>query len=173
MHNRYALRMSCFRIVVEKALAICLALCLGIIPALPGDKVDIVPPGNWAAVESLQKGTSISVRMTSGDRMDGKFQGLDAESIHLMMNKQERIFPRNSIAEVWQLRVPDRKRNGALIGMGAGALAGGIGAAASGARFSGEDQYGVLLVAIGAGLGAIVGATTDAMIKGNRLLYRK
>ncbi len=118
---------------MRKTSAMCLALWLGVMPVIAKNKVDIVPSGNWAAVGSLQNGTAISVRMTSGDRMDGKFHGLDPEGIRLMMDKQERIFPRNGIAEVWQLRVPDRKRNGTLIGMAAGAAVGFSIAAANGA----------------------------------------
>jgi hypothetical protein len=172
MHGRYTLVFS-YRSVMGQMLAICIALSLGAIPALPKDNAGIVPPGNWAAVESLQKGTSISVRMTSSDRMDGKFRGLDTEGIHLTIDNQERVYPRNSIAEVWQLRVWDRKLNGTLIGMFVGALAGVAGAGTSKAPFTGEDKVGVLFVGAGIGLGALIGATTDALIKSDRLLYRK
>ncbi len=162
---------------MRKTLAICFALWLGVMPVIAKNKVDIVPPGNWAAVGSLQNDTAISVRMTSGDRMEGKFHGLDAESIRLMMDKQERIFPRNCIAEVWQLRVPDRKRNGTLIGMAAGAAVGFSIAAANGAFSEGGDTAakevysGFALVSTG--LGALLGLTVDVLIKGDRLLYRK
>ena len=171
-NHRYVLVFG-FKKVLKKAIMIYLALSLGVIPILPRDGAGIIPPGNWGAVESLTQGTEISVRMTSGDKMDGKFLSLDNESIRLTIDNQERIYPRNSIAEVYQLRVPDPKLNGALIGMGAGALVGVIGAVASDAPVSGEDKWGVLLVAAGIGLGAVIGTTTDAMIKGNRLLYRK
>lgn len=133
----------------------------------------IVPLGNWEVVESLAQGTEISVLMTFGDRMDGRFLSLDAESIRLAINGKDRIYPRRDVAEVWQLRMPDRKLNGALIGMGAGALAGVIGAVASDAQFEGEDKWGVLFVIAGIGLGALAGAVVDATIKGNRLIYRK
>ena len=141
---------------MRKTLAMCLTICLATMPVIAKGKVDIVPPGNWAAVESLQKGTSISVRMTSADRVEGNFLDLDNESIRLTIDNQEKIYPRNSIAEIYQLRVPDRKLNGTLIGMGAGALAGVVGAVASDAPFSGEDTWGFLFVAVGIGLGAKV-----------------
>jgi hypothetical protein len=157
----------------SKICSVCLVFCLSVLPSLSRDMNIVIPANNWGAVQSLQKGTSISVRMASQDRMEGDFLSLDAESIHLMMDKQERTFPRDSIVEVRQLRVPDRKLNGILIGMGTGTAAGGIAAAASHAPFRGEDVWGVLFVAAGAGLGAVFGFTADTMIKGSKLIYRR
>jgi hypothetical protein len=165
--------MSAFNEFAKKTLAWFLVLSLSTISAFPKNNLSAVPPSNWGAVESLTQGTEISVRMNSGDRMDGRFLSLDAESIHLTFDGKDRIYPRREVAEVWQLRVPDRKLNGALIGMGAGTLAGVIGAVASDASFEGEDKWGVLIVLVGIGLGAAAGAVVDATIKGDRLLYRK
>jgi hypothetical protein len=170
-NHRYVLVFG-FKKVLKKALMIYLALSLGVIPVLPSDSADIIPPGNWGAVESLTQGTEISVRMTSGDKMDGKYLGLDAEGIRLTMDNQERIFPRSAVTHVWQLRVKDKKLNGALIGMGLGAVAGGAIGAAAKAGFSGEDALGGAFVLAGIGLGAIIGVTVDALIKGNKLIYR-
>ncbi len=172
MHTRCVVVLG-FKCIVKKMFAVCLALCLSAIPALSGEDEKVVPPGNCGAVESLTQGKEISVRTTFGDRMDGRFLSLDAESIRLTFDGKERTYPRGDVAEVWQLRVPDRKLNGALIGMGAGAIAGIIGAAASDAPFGGEDAWGVLFVGVGMGLGAVAGAVVDATIKGDRLLYRK
>ena len=36
-----------------------------------------------------------------------------------------------------------------------------------------EDAPGPYFVLAGLGLGALIGGTTDALIKGNKLLYRK
>jgi hypothetical protein len=161
-----------------KTVAICLSLSMGAVPALPKGIVDFVPLGNWAVVESLAEGSSISVRMTSGDKMEGKFLGLDADCIRLKMDNQDRIFPRAGVAEVRQLGVKDKKLNGILIGMGAGAGAGVIAATAwagneASNAWSGEDAIGPALVLAGLGLGALIGGTTDAVMKGSKLLYRK
>ena len=158
---------------VRRTLAMLVALSLSIIPVPAKDKPESVLPGNWGAVQALEKGKSVSVRMTSGDRMEGKFAGLDNDSIRLMMDRQERVFPRNAVAEVWQLRVPDRKINGILIGMLAGGGAGGAAAAAAGANCDGEDCWSAALVMAGVGLGALIGGVTDSVIKSDKLLYRK
>jgi hypothetical protein len=154
-------------------LAASLAFCLGIFPALPKDKLTSIPPGNWGLVGVLDEGTSISVRMTSGDRIDGKFIALDPDSVRLVMDKKERIYPRIGIAEIWQLRAPDPKLNGSLIGMGVGAVAGIIGAVASNAPFGGEDAWGSGFVMAGIGIGAALGFAADAAIKSDKLIYRK
>jgi hypothetical protein len=74
--------------------------------------------------------------------------------------------------------VKDKKLNGILIGMGAGAGAGVIAATAwagneASNAWSGEDAIGPALVLAGLGLGALIGGTTDAVMKGSKLLYRK
>ena len=159
--------------LVKRMLAMVLVFCLCTIPAGAKDKTDAVPLGNWAAVQSLEHGTSVSVRMTSGDRMDGKFFGLDPEGIRITIDKHERIFPRTGVAEIWQLRYPDRKLDGALIGMGVGAIAGIIAASTLEARWRGDDALGPSFVLAGIGIGAGLGVAGDAAIKGNKLLYPK
>jgi hypothetical protein len=160
--------------IAKKICAVCLVFYLSVLPALPKEADSVIPPNNWGAVESLPKGTTLSVRMTSHDKMEGTFQGLDAGSIHLMTNGQESVFPRDGIAEIKQLGVPDSKLNGTLIGLGAGALAGGIAAGITGAPLNhNEDNWGILFLAAGIGIGTILGFTTDTLIKGSRLLYRK
>jgi len=161
------------RTLLRKTLVMGLVVCLGVVSALPKDNLSAIPPGNWGLVGSLEKGTSISVRMTSGDRIDGKFIALDPDSVRLTMDRQERVYPRSGIAQVWQLRVADPKLNGTLIGMGAGAAAGIIGAVSSNAPFGGEDAWGAGFVMAGIGIGAALGLMTDAMIKGDKLIYRK
>ncbi len=163
-----------FTRIAKRICAICLVLSLGVLPALPREAESFIPPGNWGAVESLSKGTLISVRMTSRDRMEGTFQGVDERGIHLMMDGQERVYPRNGVAEIRQLGVADRKLNGTLIGLGAGAVAGGVAAAATDAPFDrDEDNWGILFLAAGIGIGAALGFITDTVIKGDRLIYRK
>jgi len=175
MNNRCHL-MFAFDGFAGKIFAVCLVFCLSVIPAFPKDNANVVPPGNWGAVEYLPRGTKISVRMIFGDRMDGKFLNLDAESIRLEIDGKDRNYPRTDVREIWQLRVPDRKLNGALIGMGTGAAAGIIAAYAvntgGGSRWRQEDAPGPYFLLAGLGLGALVGTLVDVSIKSDRLLYR-
>lgn len=165
-----------FKTMMSKMLAIGLTLCLGVVPVLPKDNDIAVPPGNWCAVEHLPQGTKISVHMTFGDRIDGRFLSLDVESIRLTSDGQDRIYPRRDVAEIWQLRVPDKKLNGILVGMGAGATAGIIAAYAvetgGGNRWRQEDAPGPYFLLAGLGLGALLGGIVDASIRGDQLLYR-
>jgi hypothetical protein len=175
MQNQHILILG-FRRLAVKIMAVCLAICLCIVPVFSKDKVNIIPAGNWAAVQNLKTGRSVSMHMISGDRIDGEFLGLDPEAIRLKVDKQEKIFQRSSINEVWQLRAPDSKLNGTLIGMGVGTTAGIITAAASGTLKTGDTagrQLGGAFIMAGMGFGALFGAITDAAIKGDKLLYRK
>jgi hypothetical protein len=159
-----------------KAGAAFLAVCLCIVSAFPNDMLDAIPRGNWGAVESLAKGTSISVTLESGDKMGGKFVGLEPDAIRLKVDRQERIYPRASVTEIRQLRVPDGKANGTLIGMGAGMVAGIIVASVSGTLRTGDRagrQWGTGLIMAGMGFGALFGCIADAAIKGDRLIYLK
>jgi|WetSurMetagenome_2_1015567.scaffolds.fasta_scaffold333030_2 hypothetical protein len=164
-----------FRPFTEKILVVFLTICLCIVPAFSKDKTNIIPAGNWGAVEFLEKDATITISMNSGDKTEGKFLALEADSIRLMVDKQERIFPQASITEVWQ-RVPDSKLNGILIGAGIGLIAGNIVARAGGTVNTGDSGARALgggIIMAGLGLGALFGGITDASIKGNKLIYRK
>jgi hypothetical protein len=76
-----------------KIVPVFLAFYVCIATAFPKDVIDVVPRGNWGAVEFLEKGTSISVSMDSGDKMEGKLLGLEPDAIRLNVDKQERIYP--------------------------------------------------------------------------------
>ncbi len=94
-----------------------------------------------------------------------------------MVDKKERIYPRSGVAEVWQSSVPDRKINGILFGMAGGVAAALIATAGissgGGSKWDQEDAPGPYFVLAGLGIGALIGGTMDALIKGNKLLYRK
>jgi hypothetical protein len=174
MQNHHVLILD-FRRFTGKIMAVCLSICLCIVPAFSKDKANVIPAGNWGAVEFLEKDATITVHMNSGDKTEGKFLALEADSIRLNIDKQERIFPRASITEVWQ-RVPDSKLNGILIGAVIGLVAGGLVARAAGTTHTGDSGAQALgggIVMTGLGLGALFGGITDAKIKGNKLIYRK
>jgi hypothetical protein len=165
------------RLIMYKTIAALLALCLATMPLVAREKMDLVPPGNWGAVEALEMGTSISIRMNSGDKIEGKFLGINAEAIRITYNKKERIYPRTGVAEVRQINIPDGKLNGTLYGMLGGAAIGIPLAAAGGAFSKGGDTAGKQIaggfVLAGIGLGALMGFTMDAVTQGDRLLFRK
>jgi hypothetical protein len=174
MQNHHILMLG-FRRFTGKIMAVCLSICLCIVPTFSKDKADIIPAGNWGAVEFLQKDATITVHMNSGDKIKGKFLALEADAIRLNVDGHEKIFPKTSITEAWQ-RVPDSKLNGILIGAVAGALAGGLVARAAGTTHTGDSGAQALgggIVMTGLGLGALFGGITDAKIKGNKLIYRK
>jgi hypothetical protein len=156
--------------------AIFLSICLWIAPLFPKDKIEVVPRGNWGAIEFLERGMIISVSMDSGDKMEGKFLGLEPDAIRLNVDKKERVYPRANILEIRQLDFPDSKLNGTLIGMGAGMVGGLIAATALGTLNTGDTaarQWGGAFIMAGMGLGALFGCITDAQIKGSKLIYLK
>jgi hypothetical protein len=159
-----------------KPAAILLAffLCFG--SAFPMDMDNTVPRDNWRAVQLLEKGTSISVTMDSGDKMEGKFLELESNAIRLRVDNQERIYPRANVQEIRQLRVPDSRANGTLIGMGAGTVGGVIAASVSGTLKTGDTagrQWGAGFIMAGMGFGALFGFLADTAIKGSKTIYRK
>jgi hypothetical protein len=158
-----------------KMVSAVLAICLCITSAFSKDTVNIIPAGNWAAVQNLKAGESMSIRLISGDRIEGEFLELDTEAIRMKVDKQEKAFPRESITEARQ-RVRDSKVNGILIGALAGGIAGGLVAKAAGTTHTGDTaarELGGAIIMAGVGLGALFGGITDAAIKGDKIIYRK
>ncbi len=147
-----------------------LIFCMGVVQALAMSNFDVVPPASWAKVESLAHGADISVKIVSGDRMEGEYVGLDAEAIHLRTGSQERAYPRRDIAEVYLLNVSDPNTDGTLGGLGIGAGFTSIFALLAGGR----EYPGVIVIAagIGGGIGALIGYVTDNLTKGSELIYR-
>ena len=100
---------------MKRLIALCLVFICGTIPAMSMSNFDSVPPGNWGKVESLSQGTEISVKMRFGDKMKGEYIGLDADSIRLNIDRQERSYPKKDIGEIRLLGVSDSNLNGLLI----------------------------------------------------------
>ena len=107
---------------MKKPLVCLLIFILGAVPALSANNFSVVPPGNWAKVESLSSGTSISVKMISGDRMDGTYVKLDEDNIHIMIDSQTRYYPKKDVAEILLRKINDSNMNGTLWGLGIGAV---------------------------------------------------
>lgn len=158
---------------MKRLIALCLVFICGSIPALPMSSFDSVPPGNWGKVESLTQGTEISVKMRFGDKMKGEYMGLDAEAIHLNIDRQQRTYPKKDIGEIRLLNVSDSNLNGVLTGFAVGAIPLGILFGKYAESETGEGARGALIgVAMGGGIGALVGYLWDNLDKGSELIYR-
>jgi hypothetical protein len=132
-----------------------------------------VPPGNWTKVESLSQGEEVSVKMLFGDKMNGRYIGLNSDAIRLNIDGEERIYPRKDIAEIRLLNINDSNQNGVGIGM----LVGGVPAIFAALLNADEadtnaDSAAVVSGLIGAGIGGLVGYMVDNVHKGSELIYR-
>ena len=161
-----------------KPLACLLIFILGAIPALSANNFEVVPPGNWAKVESLTSGADISVKMISGDRMEGTFEGLDENTIHLIIDDRERHYPKEDVVEIRLSKISDSNRNGTLWGLGIGAVTlgafTGIALASDPGWTTGAEDVAITAVVacLGGGIGALVGYAVDRTHKGSELIYR-
>ncbi|MBM4028148.1 MAG: hypothetical protein FJ280_22550 [Planctomycetes bacterium] len=133
------------------------------------------PAGNWAMVERLDRDTPVTLRLKAGDSIQGAFVALEAESVQMLVDGQERRFPRGEVAEIGRRGQANRKRNamwGALIGFGVGFPAGYFLAPYIGddddmpnsEQAKGGAAFGAIWAGIGAGLGALTGGTHEVVI---------
>lgn len=153
---------------MKQFIALYLISVLGIMPAFSMSHSESVPPGNWARVESLSQNEEISVKMLFGDKMQGKYLGLDPDAIRININGQERIYPRKDVAEIHLIEIRDSNNNGSLIGLAIGAGT----SAALLAAGNAESKYYAITVPIWAGIGALIGYVADNLHKGSKLIYR-
>jgi hypothetical protein len=141
------------------------------------------PPGRWEKVEGLQPGTDISVRLKTGDRLNGSFKSISQDALEIIDDSTHvRKLPKSVIQAVETLsKNPDRLCNGTLIGALIGAAGGIAGMVAFGnAKTNGpvhwrdEDGPGYLVGAalVGGAIGAATGAIVDASIKHPEVLYK-
>lgn len=164
---------------MKKLLACFLILFVGAVPPLSANNFEVVPPGNWAKVESLTSDATISVRMVSGDRMEGIYVGLDEDAIHINIAGQDRNCPKKDVVEIRLLKIEDSNLNGTLWGFGiaAGALGlfTGLLLASEPELTTGAESAAITTVAacLGGGIGAFIGYAADRTHKGSELIYRR
>jgi hypothetical protein len=119
----------------------------------------------WARVQGIQPKQKILVKLGSGKTLSGKFVDADPEGVVLLRGgKQTTKIPR---AEILLISKKSGTGKGALIGLAAGAGSGMILAASSPGDMSRGRAAALACVpmaAIGAGLGAIIGALTKPAI---------
>lgn len=165
------------RDTMKKPSTCLLIFVLGGVPALSANNIEMVPPGNWAKVESLNSGADISVKMISGDKMEGAYVGLDKNAIHIKIDGQDRNYPKKDVVETRLLKIRDSNLNGTLWGFGIGAAAlgsfAGLGVSELGWTTRGESVA-ITAVAIGlnGGIGALIGYAVDRTNKGSELINR-
>ncbi len=140
--------------------------------------VPLLMPSTSATAQPVTTFEDLGLRVDLGDRAHislpggGRFSGrvvdLTRDAIEIESSAGRRRFV---AAEVGRVEVSgDSLRNGAVIGLASGALFGGL--FASG--FSDHPSAGDVMVgaAIFGGIGAGIGLGIDALIRGNRLVYR-
>ena len=157
---------------MRKLTACLMTFWIGVWPALAGDEAQAVPPGNWSKVASLTPGAGISVRLSSGDRLEGGFLGLTDDGIRLTMESRERLLPKKDVSEIRLPGIKDSRWNGTLIGMAAGAGLSGIPAAIRWGDNPESDAFGVVGIPACALIGALVGFLADNAHRGSELIYR-
>lgn len=124
MHNRYV-PMRNTKSAVQKILAMCFALYLGLMPAFSKDRVDSVTPGNWGALKELRIGLKIVVGETTMRHLEGKFVSANDEALTLNIDGQQFSISRNKVTSVSSKG--HRVRNTILLsilGLGVGAAIG-------------------------------------------------
>lgn len=163
---------------MKKLIACLLAFTLGAVPILSANNFNVVPPGNWGKVESLSSGSNISVKMISGDRMEGAYIRVDTDTIHIMIDGQARNYPKRDVAEIFLREINDSNLNGTLWGFGIGAVTlgsfTGIALASDPGWTTAAENVAITAVVacLGGGIGALVGYAADRTHKGSELIYR-
>jgi hypothetical protein len=117
---------------------------------------------------AIEPGRRLVVTTIDGATVRGRFQGLDASRLFIRTGDGIREFSESDVREL--RRRGDRLWNGALIGMGAGAV-GGMLLGSNRPGCGGESICGAIGFGAGALLGALIGLTADALMPHDDLLY--
>jgi hypothetical protein len=141
-----------------------------------------VLPGRWEKVEGLQPGTAIIVTLKTGERLEGVFKSVNQVAVDVTEEgPREREIPKSFVQSIETAgKVPDRLRNGTLIGLLIGAACGiasmvtFINGKTNGPVYWDGDGAGYLIGAAlaGGGIGAATGAIVDVSIKRHEVLYQ-
>jgi hypothetical protein len=141
------------------ALALALSTLVALVPQGASAQLKKADPrGDWEAVQALEPGEKIVVRLKEGDRFSGRFESANDLLLNFRRNGGRQMsLTRESILRV-QLNRGTSRLNGALVG----AAIGGGGGAAFGGYFYSLDDFNPSVVPgftlIGAGIGAGIGA---------------
>jgi hypothetical protein len=141
-----------------------------------------VVPGRWEKVEALAEGSELRVAPFGKEAVFCQFRGFEGESLVVTDEKGAYLrIPRVAIDRIETAEtVRDSRRNGTLLGAGAGFAAGFFGmaafnahATASGPIWDGEAVgYYVSAGILGMGAGAAAGYALDAAVENREVLYQ-
>ena len=129
-----------------------------------------VVPGKWQKVDALQPGTQIKVTLKAGDRIECIFNSSGPVDLTLTdAGRGEVKVPKSEVLKIvgsdgYNDSIGDGVAMGALIGVGLVLVSMAV---EGNSRFSNAGE-----IALGAGMGAVVGLVVDTAHKGNELLYR-
>ena len=142
-------------------------VCLVAIPA----RAQVIP-GRWEKVAALAVETSITVELKNGDRIEGQFEELSPSELLLRTGSAQALIPRSDCRRI-TTRQHNGRRNSTLIGTGIGAGIG-LGMVVAAGGWGGEDfgTYAWGYSLLGAGIGALVFYTADALIMEEVVLYQ-
>jgi hypothetical protein len=128
----------------------------------------VVPP---LAEVHLKPGAKVAITDEHGDKISGRFAGLDTERITIGVDGELRHMP---VGQILRVEEVDDLRNGMLIGLGIGVAIFAVEAIV--ARSDGFELTAAGYLVIGSiygGLGAGAGAGIDALVGGDRTIYRR
>ena len=127
------------------------------------------PSSDWASVERLNAGRTVSVVRSGGDVVNGRVESVSGEAIRLATSTGAVEVPRAVVAEV-------RKRRSRLVRVAQiGALGAGVGigiAAGLLAATGGSDETAAIVVT-GAAIGGGAGAAVGAALPNGATVYRR
>lgn len=119
----------------------------------------------------LRPGRKVAITDEQGEKVTGPFRSLDADRISIGPDGKVRDV---RLAQVLRIEEVDDLKNGMLIGLGIGAglfIVEAIAAQSDGITLNAAGY--AVVGSIYAGLGAGIGAGIDALVGGNRTIYRR
>jgi hypothetical protein len=139
-----------------------LPLCLVLVASLLLSPVASAqtPTGDWSALKSVDAGSKLSVRLKTGQTVEGRLTGVTDDGLSLSVKKKPTDLKREDVQSVYEVRKKSAT-NATLIGLGVGA---GGGAALGAVADSSSDGFETIdnvataaLAVLGAGAGALTG----------------
>lgn len=163
---------------IHRILCTAWMICL----TIAGARAEVVA-GRWEKIGALAPGTAIIIHLPGGERLEGTFNKIETgEILFTELNGKERRMPKSAILMIESATVvPDRLRNGILIGTLIGAAGGlasmvayGNSTTSGSVNWGDEDAPAYLAGAalVGGGIGAAVGGIIDASVKHREIFYK-
>jgi small nuclear ribonucleoprotein (snRNP)-like protein len=137
-----------------------------------------VGPNDWSRLNSVAQGSTLSVKLKNGKKMEGTFSSVSDTALTLMVKNASSEVKRDDVRSVHQVGGTSVTKS-TLIGLGAGAGAGAL-LGAVGSAADNDNGFPVLdgtavtagLTVLGAAAGAITGFVIGKTRKKKVLLYQ-